>query len=304
MKKVLFLFSYKKNKLADYDDLLNELRKTPARKYDPQRGALKELEFKILDNKPSIYEPLSGRDLADNDLVFFRMWLKEVERATASAIYLRSKGVKFFDEDVYSHRALSKLTETFMMATSGLPVPNTFFSRPERIVEKLKNNSDFKFPLIVKNIRGLKGEDNYLVKDHKELVKILEGNPEIDFMVQDFIPNDFDYRFWVLGDKVKLVIKRSRQDKGSHLNNISQGAQAELVDAESIEPSLLKEVVMASQIMKRNFTGVDVIVDNQTGKHYFLEVNNIPEVISVFVDEKMEVLNGYLNELLKGDKER
>ena len=303
LKTVLVLFSFKKNKIADYEDVIRKLNeRAPEYGYKVVRGATKELEFSIIDNKPSVFETLTGQDLANFDLVFYRMWQKEFERATSAAIYLKSKGVPFFDEDVYNYRAFSKLTETFLMVTSGVPVPNSYFSTAKNTIKSFKENPPIDFPLIVKNIRGLKGKDNYLVHSNEELEKVLENNSEIDFVVQEFIPNNCDYRFLVLGDKVKLIIKRSRLDDSSHLNNTSQGAGAELVPIENFDKQIINDVLKASKVMKRDFTGVDVIINKETGKHYLLEVNNVPEIISVFIEEKVTSIHEYIAERLKNEK--
>ncbi|MEX0934498.1 MAG: ATP-grasp domain-containing protein [Candidatus Saccharimonadales bacterium] len=299
MKKVLLVFSYKKNKLGDYDSLTNVLNADKEeRGYEFIRGALKEFEYTVTDGELKVIDLMNNRDIANYDLIFFRMWFKEYERATAAAAYLEKKGVPFFDPEVYNYRAFSKLTETSLMATAGIPVPDTLFATPKNILKAFtEDRANISFPIILKSVKGIKGNDNYLVKDLAELKKTIEDNPDIDFIAQEYIPNDSDYRLWVVGDKVRFAMRRVRdENSGSHLNNTSKGAIADLVDVDSVDEEIKKQAVLAAQRMKRGFTGVDVIIDKDTGKHYFLELNNQPEILGVHIDDKLEALHEYIAE--------
>lgn len=298
------LFSYKKNKLGDYDELVGALNKDKMQwGHEFVRGALKEFEFTVTNGEPRILDLFSGRDIAEYDLVFFRMWVKEYERATAAAAYLDYKKVPFFDAEVYNYRAFSKLTETFLMATEGVPVPDTFYAKSSNLLKAFKEGRpNISFPLILKSIKGLKGNDNYLVPDYESLENIIDQNPEVDFMAQEYIPNDSDYRLWVVGDRVRFVMRRVRaKDSSSHLNNTSQGASAEKVDLEELDGELLEQAVAAAKRMRRGFTGVDVVVNKDTGQHYFLEVNNQPEILSVYIDEKLSALHEYVSEEIRDE---
>ncbi len=83
----------------------------------------------------------------------------------------------------------------------------------------------------------------------------------------------------VFGGEVKIVIKRSRIDDSTHVNNTSQGGLGELVDVASF-PDDLKEIAVkaAKAVGRLDMSGVDIIIDNQTGKPYVLEVNKSPQI--------------------------
>ncbi len=295
--EVLILFSYKGNKVADYDDLANELAQYSGGAYKFLRGAHKEMQYKIVNNKMSIFDSMNKRDVATYDLVFFRMWEREYERATATAAYLKSKKIPFFEDEVYNYRAFTKLTEVTNMVLAGLPVPDTYFSINEHTLVTMKNSKEFGYPLIVKPARGLKGRNNFLVKDHKELSQVLIDYPEVEFMVQNFIPNDCDYRLLVMGDKVELAIRRTRSS--GHVNNTSQGAEGEVVPLSEFDPIILEQAVTATKIHKRDLAGVDVIINKQTGAHAFLEVNKVPQLATgVCVEDKIKALDRYIKKMI------
>lgn len=295
---VLILFSYASNKLGDYDSWLSKINERAADfGYKAARGALKELEFSITNNQPSVYDGMNKCDLASYDLVYYRMWHKEFERATAAAMYLQTKAVPFFDNDAYSDRAFSKLTENFLFVTSGIPVVDSFFSTPKRVIERFKMQPPFQFPIIVKSINGLKGRNNHLVSSLKELQAVFATsptNPDISFIVQRFVPNDCDYRFLTLGDEIKLIIRRTRQNTITHVNNTSQGAKADLMKLEDFSEEIRQDALRAARVTRRDFSGVDVIIDKDTGCHYILEVNSVPEVASVFIEEKLDAFHSYI----------
>lgn len=294
---VLILFSYKGNKIADYDDLANALADYSDGDYRLIRGAHKEMQYKIVDNKMSIFDSMNRRDLSSYDLVFFRMWENQFERATASATYLAAHKVPFFEEEVNNYRSFTKLTALTNMVLAGLPVPDTFFSKNKHILDTMKTSKEFRYPLIVKPIFGLKGRNNYLVNDYHELEKVLRDQPEIEFMIENFVPNDCDYRLLVMGDKVELIIRRTRQS--GHVNNSSQGAEGEVVPFSEFDKSILDQAVKATKIHKRELAGVDVIINKETGEHVFLEVNKVPQIASgVCVEDKVKALDRYIKKLL------
>ncbi|QQS18807.1 hypothetical protein IPL68_01950 [Candidatus Saccharibacteria bacterium] len=114
------------------------------------------------------------------------------------------------------------------------------------------------------------GNLNYLVNDLHELQEIFEqpSDKPLNFIVQDYIPNDGDFRILAMGDMVRLVIHRQAQN-GSHLNNTSQGGSAAVVPVESLPESVRDASLRMARLLKREVTGVDMIRHNETGEYYF-----------------------------------
>ena len=102
--------------------------------------------------------------------------------------------------------------------------------------------------------------------------------------MQNFIPNDGDYRIVAFDYEPKLGIYRSSGGT-DHRNNTSLGGSASIVE---ISPELAK----ATDI---KFAGVDIITDKNTGENFVLEINRTPQFASgPFTDEKYKILRDYL----------
>ena len=102
-----------------------------------------------------------------------------------------------------------------------------------------------------------------------------------------------------MGGKIRLVKKRARDAAGdSHVNNTSQGAAADFVDINVLTPAMQRDAFNAAkQTLRSGFSGVDVIINNQTGEHYILEVNDQPAIqVGASPEVKIPVLMKYLQE--------
>ncbi len=151
----------------------------------------------------------------------------------------------------------------------------------------------------MKSVTGTRGNDNYLVHSTQQAVEILTQNPNTEFLIQEFIPNDGDYRAIVAGSEVRLLIHRTAVI-GSHKNNTSQGGAATLLSPETLSPEALQACVAAAQAFDRDIAGVDIVFDKRDPeKFYFFEVNRSPQIeASSYSKEKAIMLNGYFNELI------
>jgi len=252
--------------------------------------------YTIVKGKAKIYDTKNSKDLKEYDLVNFRFWHGAGEQAAACAEYLKKSRVAFYDREVGEYRSKSKLSEYFRLWAKGLPVPDTLFCRQPVLEMALGSNPAFKLPLVVKDIDTSKGKNNFLVKSTAEISDILKANPENSFVVQNFIPNDGDYRVLVFGRSISGVIHRQRTSDKTHLNNTSQDATATLVDSADFNDDFKKLAIKAAAVMKRQVAGVDLVVDSQTSKISVLEVNNTPQIdTGTFADNKVLALAEYFS---------
>jgi len=245
----------------------------------------------------SIVESLTGRDLSSFNLVYFELWYKAQQQALAAARYLERQKVPYFSEELNGIMPITKVGELAILADQSIPLPDTFISSSREILKLFKSNPPIQFPLIVKAANGYGGKNNHLVHTYGELKNILEKNKDLQFVIQEFIPNNCDYRCLVLGGKIALVLKRSRDMSGtSHLNNTSAGAVGEVIPTDTLHADVQQIVLKAAKTLNRfQFGGVDLMLHTETDQPYILEVNQTPQIeIGAEIDKKMTEMLNYM----------
>ena len=216
------------------------------------------------------------------DGLYIANWRKAPEIAMALARYVKKRGAQVINGEIIDYPAISKLGEMVRMADGNIPMPDSFFVRSKYLIEmahRKKLPRGFSFPLIVKSVSGSMGVDNWLVRDFQEFLEIVSEPRDSLLVVQQFIPNDCDYRVLVFGGEVKAVMRRSRQSNATHVNNTSAGGQGDMVPLADFSDEW-KEIAMraATAVNRSDLAGVDIIVDAQTGRPYVLEVNKSPQI--------------------------
>ena len=258
------------------------------------------LEYTILNQKATIYSRRNKQDIKDYDFVLPTLWKTTPEQAGSCIIYLSKNKTRKTSVELINFRSTSKLTEYFKLWQENLPVPNTIYSKNTNITKMLKAEQ-LKFPLIVKDAFKHKGKNNFLANNLDEVKVIIKKYKNQRFIFQEFIPNLYDYRIIAFGYTPKFAFKRERDKSNeSHLNNTSAGGKATKVPLTKIDSQILKDVEKACRSMKRGIAGADVIIDSNTNKHYFLEINAGPQLrTGSFAEEKMKLYAEYLKEKLK-----
>ena len=90
-------------------------------------------------------------------------------------------------------------------------------------------------------------------------------------LIQEYVPNDYDMRVFILDGKFLVAIKRSSTD--GFYNNVSQGGKAEKIDITEEEKLIC---IKAASIAKLRLAGVDM-VRTEKGPLVF-EVNKSPQL--------------------------
>ena len=299
-KRILILIN-KKSDVIPIDRNWEPFRQGVADRMEAEvvMGTLNDLVFEVSKDGMRVYDPGRGFSIDDFDLVVFRIIRSQWARVAACCSLLQAKGVPYIDT-MYEPRASSKYAGEFIRYTAGLPVIHTVFTNNQQLGQLFKDptQAPIQFPFILKDVNGRKGRLNFLVREHAQLEQILADNPEVEFIVQEFIPNEGDYRFLVMGGKVELVIHRQAQS-GSHLNNTSQGAVPRLVELSEFDEQVVQDALKSAAIESIQVAGIDVIFNKETGQHHILEVNSSPQLLTgAFPDLKMKAYADYLTSLL------
>lgn len=297
---VLVLFSRKGHKKEAYKRIyaiLQDASRRQNRHLELSLSTLDELWIEVKDNHLVVTDANSGRELNQFDFVDFNWWGRAKQQALAAATYLERGDVPFVSRTIASTQPDSKIGEIALMADGDIRLPYTFCSSGAQILEVFKESPPTDFPLIIKDATACGGRRNYLAQHYEHLVEIVANNPGVDFLVQEFIPNDCDYRCLVFDGEIKLIIRRSRGvNAATHVNNTSSGGAGDLVPLDSVSLAARKMVIDAANSMGREqFSGVDLIINKYTGAPYILEVNEPPEIEEGAESEsKMAALFDYI----------
>lgn len=283
--KVLLLFSNStiRSGRAFPDDLKDLLQKAADEKGEKLEffvGYARSLSYLISNERVKIRDHRNKRNLEDYDFVYFRKAGSAMQQMQTVAYYLHDRGVPFWDQELLRANSRNKLTQMIMLERKGLPIAPTLFCRNRARLLRLvtKTYADmFPFPLILKATGGSRGDANYLIHSQEELIEKVKTEAHRSFIVQKFIPNDGDYRFFIAGGVLKGIIGR-KPVEGSHLSNTSMGAQAEILPVDQFGRIVAAQATQAAQVFGRNVAGVDIMFDKNTGEHYFLEVNRAPQI--------------------------
>lgn len=261
---------------------------------------LEEVAFLYDGSELEVVNTRNGEDLRNYDGIFLLAWFKlrnHEEVALAVSLYAQAYGIKILNSEALFNRSKGKLSQCVAAVLNKIATTPFVMAIDHNVLSGLIEKSAISYPLIVKSITGSRGRHNYLVTDAESLGAALSQAPTKAMIVQTFVHNDGDFRVLVMGGEVALVIHR-RANTDSHLNNTSQGGAASLVDLRSpaLSVAMLDDAVKISKLLRREVTGVDMIVDKKTGQHYFLEVNNMPQLSTgSFTEAKAEVLNSYFD---------
>ncbi len=265
---------------------------------------LDELVFSYDGSELRVTNERTDEPVENFDLIFCMGWFNKglfEEVITSLARYAMSKGVKVLNSETYTNRSRSKVSQYVVAVQNGLSMTPFCFSVSHHGLLKGLERSGVDYPLILKAPFAGRGRHNFLVSSREELDKILAENSEITFMIQAFVPNNGDLRLITLGGEVRMAIGRQAQP-GTHLSNTSQGGTATQVDMASLPPAMLDDAVRIASLLNREIGGVDMIIHKETGQHYLLEANNMPQLSTgSFVHEKAVTLNAYFEGLVSTD---
>jgi len=265
--------------------------------YQVLYSTFEELYFEVIDGKTAIIDIKNNNDLAEYDFVQLKNWSAFTGLASVAGEYLKRHNKSFSNSEVLLCSHVDKNSQMFVMGWAGLPVPNSVYMNADMIAAspevQEKIIADLGFPLIMKDNDGSRGEKNYLVKDQARMLEILNSgevyarsNKPVQYIFQSFVPNKGDVRVLFIGLEHDPMIFVREATNGSHLNNTSQGGTGTLVPTAEFDVVMVEQSRQAAQALGREIAGVDIIIDEQTKKHYFLEVNTTPAIATGFATEQ------------------
>lgn len=258
--------------------------------------ALEDLVFRIYSTKKArVLDINSTIDVSTYDFVYFKSWQSLPAEAASLAFYLEGMGIPYTDTQV-RHEFTLKTTNNMALWAHGIAVPPSIWGSRTALSSYIKTKK-LTYPLIAKAVDGEKGRDNYLARTKLELVGILY-TADKPMIIQDFIPNDGDYRIGVYGSRARWSIYRKSGGK-SHLNNTSAGGTAVHMAVSELPDGVASIAERAAAACDLEISGVDVVVDNRDGSLYVFEANQGSQIVTgAFIESNMKAFDRGMKSLV------
>jgi len=216
------------------------------------------------------------KTLLTYNIVYFRNGADMVTKMILGKTIKKLGGI-FINSGYYTNPLLSnKFFQMNICAENNIPVPKTLslkIANPESF-ELIVN--DIGQPFIIKPSHGAKGQGVNIIKNKEDYNKFIEKRSTFKNLIQEYIPNDGDYRVITVGHKAIGIFKRIPK-KGDFRSNISLGGHGENVTDESLKPKLFNFAQKASKILNIEIGGFDFIRSKVDGQLYMIETNSIPQ---------------------------
>lgn len=184
------------------------------------------------------------------------------------------ENIKCINSSVSVQIAKDKMLSHQLLASHGLPIPNTMLVRFPVDVDIVDNMIGW--PCIVKVISGSYGEGIYLCENKTAFKKMMEFIGNLDtpktLLVQEYVgerPGE-DLRVFVVGGKVIGAMKRHAPE-GDFRANISAGGYGEPFPVDSEIDFLARET---ARICGLEIAGIDLLFDKDGYK--ICEANSAP----------------------------
>jgi glutathione synthase/RimK-type ligase-like ATP-grasp enzyme len=198
----------------------------------------------------------------------------------------KKAGKKVVDANIANGKlAQGKWVDYQRLKKAGLPIPKT---------DLRFKIEDVRYPVVAKWIYGMKGKNVFLVNNKSQLKKILPLHSNKEWLAQEFIKADYEYKIIAVGHKVLPVILRFKiQDSGFRVDfekyTVIPSASEESLkkskkgilhssDALRVQDDAMERLVAiaekAAKALGRELAKVDIL--ESKGKFYILEVNRFP----------------------------
>lgn len=302
---LLILKSKKKNapRMASFiKKITNRLKKKGC---EVKVSSLEDVELFLEKGKARIL--IEEKPLKTWSTIYLRKVARLKELAYMLARMCEKNSINFIDKyhgNIKDISDAAKIIQTFSLGIEDVSIPKTYYCYSYSI-KQIKNAISFlKLPVVVKECDTSGGEGVFLAKNLRELqktVKSLSGKPERkEIFLQEFIPNEFEYRILVTGGKVAVVEKKLRNVKEEFRNNVRLGAREEFVDEKTVDSTIKQMAILASKVANIQVAGVDIVQRKNDGQPFVFEINACPAfTLDEQVSDEILRLAEYLSECEK-----
>ncbi|MBU0976514.1 MAG: hypothetical protein ABIE03_00810 [Patescibacteria group bacterium] len=251
---------------------LKEIRELYNGEIDIIRGVFKNIEFRFNHRLVILHK---GTDLKDFDFVWISSFLSTRDISRAISVYLDYHGVPH--TAVNEGEGASKLIDLTHFYLNDLPTPDTFFQQRQNLCSNTDGlQSICKFPLVVKDTKGSRGRNSFLVNSKEELLQLIDTLPRNrSFIFQEFIPNYYDWGILVANGEV-VSAEKSYPSNGEFRNNACWGAREVFVNVDDVSSELKQIAIKSCRVLNLEWGRADIVIEKFTEDPYLLEVNRFP----------------------------
>jgi len=246
-------------------------------------AAFSDLNF-VSERESKFTLKVGTKDVSKFDLIYIHLVGKRLEEASLLVNYANESGIKIIDSLYETQKlmpsSLSKAMETKLLIDAKLPIPKTFFASLMHINEKAGELLDF--PLVVKSTTGRKARDVWSPRDAIELKKLCQELASREkagehFFAQEFVKASQRIRVLVIGEKVVGAITRPTKWRKRFVKKVDGETPEGKKEAVKPVPRVLSNLdLKAAKAVSLQICGVDILVDEASGKLYVIEANAAP----------------------------
>jgi glutathione synthase/RimK-type ligase-like ATP-grasp enzyme len=297
-----------KSKKKNFPRMMNFLKKLEKRLKN--KGCQMDFssfeDIEVFLEKGSVKMLIKGKPLETWSTIYPRKVASYKGLAFMLAHLAKEKNIYFLDkyhENSKDSSDSAKMIQMFRLGTSGVSIPKTYYSAIYLKQHIKKAISFLKLPVVVKECNTSGGEGVFLAKSASALEKtiksLLKKFDKKEIFLQEFIPNDFEYRVMITGDKVAVVEKKFKNEKEEFRNNVRLGAKEEFIKESQVSSEVKKAALLAAKVTGIEVAGVD-IVERKNGQPVVFEVNACPAfTLNEEVSDEISLLADYLSKCEK-----
>ena len=242
-------------------------------------------EFNLVSLKEFDFSTRNGKftsDFLDNfesDIIIVRGVFNAMKPISALLLDMQKNGVKIFDNNFLDHQySINKIADIVKLSLSSIPVPDTVYTREFKLYPKKVKSVGY--PAVIKSTRTGKGASVFKLNSPSELESFIktkesQGKEAKNFLIQEFIPYEYDLRCLIIGKDVFTM--RRIPGEGEFRANFSLGGSVELFDLDEPGLNLAKSALRA---INMSVGGVDILI-TPDNRRYILEVNHTAGMIGM-----------------------
>ena len=149
-----------------------------------------------------------------------------------------------------------------LLSNSKLATPKTMLAKFPIPIDTVKR--EIGFPLVIKNVSGMRGAGIYLCDSEEKFVDVIEliysNNESANIILQEFIQDSYgrDIRVFIVGGRVLGCMMRTSDN--SFKSNFSRGGRVEQYD---INPELMWMATDVAKLFNLDIAGIDLLFDGE-----------------------------------------